>query len=327
MLAFDPFIAAIFFLFGLAFGSFLNVCIHRLPLRLQDDEFLGRRGLERARLSVVTPASACPACRHPIRWYENIPVVSWLWLRGRCRDCHAPISPRYLIVELLTGLIFAASYARCGLDLAALKFCVLGFLLLGLIFMDAEWHLLPDAFTLPGLLLGLGFSVLVPVEGVAGLILPVSLLRHLSLPALMRLASLVNALTGSALGASFLYGIAVLYERARGIRGMGLGDVKLMAMTGAFLGVKLTIFTLFFGSLVGSAWGLLTMAVVWWKRMQRGRGRTAAPDEAVRRRAWQSAMVAFRRFQLPFGVFLGGTALLATFLGDLLIRWYWRLYL
>ncbi len=136
------------FALGLAFGSFLNVCIWRLP-----------RGL-----SVVRPGSACPRCERPIRLYDNVPILSWLILRGRCRDCKARITPRYLFVELLTGFMFLACYAYFGPTLAALKYCVFGFLLLGLIFTDAETQLLPDALTLPGVALGLLFSLVVPVN-------------------------------------------------------------------------------------------------------------------------------------------------------------------
>ena len=144
----DPVFASSIFLFGLAFGSFLNVCIYRLP-----------RGL-----SVVAPRSACPKCKQPIAFYDNLPVLSWLILGGRCRHCKTKITPRYLLIELLTGLLFLACYWYFGLTLATLKYCVFGFLLLGLIFTDAETKLLPDKMTLPGLALGLVFSLLVPVQ-------------------------------------------------------------------------------------------------------------------------------------------------------------------
>ena len=143
----DPFLASSIFVLGLAFGSFLNVCIYRLPLGL----------------SVVTPRSACPGCKEPIAFYDNMPVVSWLLLRGRCRHCKTRISPRYLFVELLTGALFLAA-TLIGLTLATLKYCTFGFLLLGLIFTDAETKLLPDKLTLPGLALGVLFSLLVPVQ-------------------------------------------------------------------------------------------------------------------------------------------------------------------
>ena len=161
----DPVLAAAIFVLGLTFGSFLNVCIYRLPRDL----------------SVVFPRSTCPGCHNLIRAYDNVPVLSWLILRGRCRHCKTHISPRYLIVEILTGAIFLACYAHFGASLATLKYCALGFLLLGLIFTDAETQLLPDKMTLPGLALGLLFSLVVPVNDLASQLLsgPGSLAREL----------------------------------------------------------------------------------------------------------------------------------------------------
>ena len=303
------FYATAIFLFGLAFGSFLNVCIHRLP-----------QGL-----SVVRPRSACPQCHAPIRARDNIPVLSWLVLGGRCRDCKTPISPRYVFVELLTGLIFLACWLTFGSTLWTLKFCVFGFLLLGLIFTDAETKLLPDALTLPGLVVGVIFSLLVPVDGLAARLMPWLGMRGSDLP--WRLLSLGDALLGAAVGASFIYGAGAIYLRARGIEGMGFGDVKLMAMVGAFLGVKLTVFTLFSASLVGSLAGLSTILLVWIKRTQRRRKRNHESLPAARRRAWKSASVVYRHYEMPFGVFLGTMALVAVFFGDALIRWYVETYL
>jgi leader peptidase (prepilin peptidase)/N-methyltransferase len=303
------FYATAIFLFGLAFGSFLNVCIHRLP-----------QGL-----SVVRPRSACPRCHAPIRARDNIPVLSWILLGGRCRDCKAPISPRYIFIELLTGLVFLACWLTFGPSLWTLKFCVFGFLLLGLIFTDAETRLLPDALTLPGLALGILFSLLVPVDGLAARILPWLGMRSADLP--WRLLSLGDALLGAAVGASFIYGAGAIYLHARGVEGMGFGDVKLMALVGAFLGVKLTIFTLFSASLVGSLAGLSTILLVWVKRTRRRVQRHHEPPAAARRRAWKSASMVYRYYQMPFGVFLGTMALFALFFGDALIRWYLETWL
>ncbi len=303
------FYATAIFLFGLAFGSFLNVCIHRLPLGL----------------SVVRPRSACPQCHAPIRALDNIPVVSWLALAGRCRNCKAAISPRYIFVELLTALIFLACWLTFGPTLWTLKFCVFGFLLLGLIFTDAETRLLPDALTLPGLVLGVLFSLLVPVDGLVARLMPWLGMRGSEFP--WRLLSLGDALLGAAVGASFIYGAGAIYLRARGIEGMGFGDVKLMALVGAFLGVKLTIFTLFSASLVGSLAGLGTILLVWVKRTQRRMQRNHESLPAARRRAWKSASVVYRHYEMPFGVFLGTMAMVAVFFGDALIRWYVETYL
>jgi leader peptidase (prepilin peptidase)/N-methyltransferase len=302
----DPFFAIVIFLLGLCFGSFANVCIYRLPRAL----------------SVVRPRSACPRCGAPIAGYDNIPVFSWLALGGRCRACKTPISPRYLAVELLVGLLFVACYARFDLTLLTLKYGVLAFLLVVLIFTDAETKLLPDALTLPGLALGVLFSLLVPVDDLATRLLP-GLLPLPGNPALAwRALSLADALLGAALGASFIYGAGMIYKIARHVEGMGFGDVKLMALIGAFLGPRLTVFTLFAASLAGSLYGLGIIPVVWLKRKRRY-ARRAASAEAARARAWQSAKKLYRHHGIPFGVHLGAMALLAFFFGNTILRWYW----
>src|ERR1035437_6785044 len=119
-------------------------------------------------LSVVSPRSACPNCGTQIAAYDNVPVLSWLWLRGRCRHCHTRITPRYMVVELMLGLLFLACFAEFGLQTETLKWCTFSFLLLGLVFTDAETHLLPDKLTLPGLALGIAWSLLVAVPGPLG---------------------------------------------------------------------------------------------------------------------------------------------------------------
>jgi leader peptidase (prepilin peptidase)/N-methyltransferase len=305
----DPVTASLIFFVGLAFGSFLNVCIHRLPL--------GR--------SVVTPRSACPTCKEPIAFYDNVPVLSWLILGGRCRHCKSKISPRYLLIELLTGVMFLACYWYFGLTLATLKFCTFAFLLLGLIFTDAETKLLPDKLTLPGLVLGVIFSVLVPVNDLASQFLPGVVSLPFSGDVSLRVLSLVDSLLGTALGASFIYGAGAIYLRWRGTEGMGFGDVKLMAMVGAFLGMKLTIFTIFTASLAGSFFGLTTVFVVWVKRTHRFMKRLANA-QAARRRGWQSAQVVYRNYQMPFGVFLGSMAVIAFFFGNRFLHWYGGLW-
>lgn len=305
----DPVYASAIFVLGLAFGSFMNVCVYRLPLGL----------------SVVTPRSACPHCRRPIAFYDNVPIVSWLLLGGRCRHCQSRISARYLLVELLTATLFLGAYAYFGTTLATLKYCVFGFLLLGLIFTDAETKLLPDKLTLPGLALGLLFSMLVPVHDMASQFLPGVLNLPFSAALAARLFSLLDSLLGSAVGASFIYGAGAMYLRWRGTEGMGFGDVKLMAMVGAFLGIKLTIFTIFAASLAGSLFGLTTVLVVWIKRTHRFTRRLANWG-AARRRGWQSAQMVYRHYQMPFGVFLGSMALLALFVGNHFLSWYGRLW-
>ncbi len=302
-------LASMIFVLGLAFGSFLNVCIYRLPLGL----------------SVVRPGSTCPKCNEPIAFYDNIPILSWLILRGRCRNCHTRISPRYLVVEMVTGLLFLACYWHFGWTLSMLKYCVLSFLLLGLIYTDAETKLLPDKMTLPGLALGIVFSILVPVNDMASQFLPGMVNWPFSADISERLISLVDSLLGAMVGASFIYGAGAIYLRWRKAEGMGFGDVKLMAMVGAFLGIKLTVFTIFTASLTGSLFGLGTVFVVWLKRTHRFMKRLANA-RAARQRAWQSAQVVYRSYQMPFGVFLGAMAIVATFFGNRLWQWYGRFW-
>jgi len=305
----DPVVAGGLFAFGLIFGSFLNVCIYRMP-----------RGL-----SVVSPGSACPHCGKEIRFYDNIPVLSWIILRGRCRQCSAKITARYALVEILTGGLFLLCYWHFALTLAMLKCAVLGFLLLGLIFTDAETHLLPDKLTLTGLAAGLVFSVFVPVSDLLSMVLPGVVQLPVSSDLSWRVFSLFDSALGAAIGASFLYGVGVVYLRWRGVEGMGFGDVKLMAMIGSFVGLRLTILTILTASIAGSFFGLWTVFAVWIKRTQRRRHVFHESGSAARRHAWASAMVALRRHQMPFGVFLGSMGLMAFFFGQQFLHWYWRL--
>ncbi|MBV9182619.1 MAG: prepilin peptidase [Acidobacteria bacterium] len=304
----DVFSQSVVFILGLAFGSFLNVCIYRMP-----------RGL-----SVVRPRSACPHCGHLIGWRDNIPILSWILLGGHCRNCSQPIEVRYAVVELITGLLFLLCYRHSGLTLVTFKCAVFGFLLLGLIFTDAETHLLPDKLTLTGLTLGLGISLFVPVHDLASALIPAFFHPGVAPQVSNRLYSLLDALLGASVGASFLYGVGELYLRCRGIQGMGFGDVKLMAMIGSFLGLRLTVLTIFAASMAGSIFGLWTVLAVWIKRTQRRIRRCHEPGTTARKRAWASARVAFQRHQMPFGVFLGSMGLAALFFGHALLRWYWR---
>ncbi len=284
-------------LLGLIFGSFLNVCIHRLPLGL----------------SVVRPGSACPVCGHSIRWFDNIPVFSWLLLRGRCRDCGTAISFRYAAVEVLTAVIFVLCVALHGITLPTLKLAVFGWLLLGLIFTDAETRLLPDAMTLPGIMLGVVFSLLVPIRDLGSLLLPSLITLPVADNLAERFFSLADGLAAAALAAGFLYGTRWLYLKLRGVEGLGLGDVKLIAMIGVFLGLRLTLMTLLFASLAGGFGGLLVTLVVWVKRTLRRLRKHREPLPTAMRRAWVSAQIMMRSYPLPFGVFLGGAALLTAF--------------
>ena len=204
-----------------------------------------------------------------------------------------------------------------------LKCAILGFLLFGLIFTDAETKLLPDALTLPGLAVGIGLSLFVPVNDLASKIMPGLISTTMRGEISWRLWSLSDSLLGAAVGASFLYGAAAIYLRARGVEGMGFGDVKLMAMIGAFLGTKLTVLTIFAASLAGSLFGLSTVLAVWIKRRRRISAH-GTPSLEARRRAWNSARMVLRYYEMPFGVFLGSMALLSFLFGNKLLHWYWR---
>ena len=297
--------AIVAFLFGLIFGSFLNVVIYRVP-----------RGQ-----SVVKPRSACPNCGTGIRGYDNIPVLSWIILRGKCRDCGHPISSRYAAVELLCGFLFVAAYFYAApIDtlvalLTFLKLCCFFFLLLPLIFIDFEHHLLPDALTLPGIVLGLIFSIFVPLGGMPVFIIRKMLALHWPLPAI----SVVDSLIGAALGAFFIYAVGEIYFRVRHIEGMGLGDVKLMAMVGAFIGARLALVTIFTGAVLGTIFGLITTLSVLRKRIRRRKKRQ---ESHLFRRSWQSASLMLRYYEVPFGVFLGSMAILSVFLGNRVVNWY-----
>ena len=297
------------FLFGLVFGSFLNVVIYRVPRDL----------------SVVKPRSACPNCGTQIRAYDNIPVVSWIILLGKCRECAHPISVRYAIVELSCGFLFVSAYFHAA-PLSStlgiwtlLKLCTFFFLLLGLIVIDYEHHLLPDVLTLPGLLLGLLFSLIVPVSGMPGFIARNFLALRWPLPVI----SVIDSATGAALGALFIYAVGELYFRLRHVEGMGFGDVKLMSMVGAFLGPKLTLVTIFAGAVLGTIFGLAATLAVWKKRVRRRQKRR---EKHIFGRSWASARLMLRYYEVPFGVFLGSMAILATFAGNRLVEMYLGFY-
>jgi leader peptidase (prepilin peptidase)/N-methyltransferase len=297
-------VTVVLFLLGLVFGSFLNVCIFRIPL--------GR--------SVVAPRSACPNCGRAIRAYDNIPVLGWILLRGRCRNCKAKISSRYVAVELLTAFLFVACYWRAASLLETAKLCIFSFLVLGLIFIDAEHHLLPNRLTIPGVWVGLLFSLIIPVNG-----LDPNLFWTVRHPLPPQLIWFANSLLGAAIGALVIYAAGELYFRVRGIEGMGFGDVKFMGMIGAFLGIKLTLFTILGASILGTLFGSAIVLFVWQKRVRRRkRALSSAPN--IYARSWRSAQLILRAYELPFGVFLGGVALAALFFGDTLIHWYMALY-
>jgi len=219
-------------LFGLLFGSFLNVCIYRVP---------------RDR-SIVWPGSACPSCGGPIAWYDNLPLLSFLILRGRCRRCTKPIGYRYLTVEIATALLFGFIAATLGFTLESLKWCLFVAILIVLFWTDVEQRLLPDEFTLGGTLLALIFAAFVPMHSV--------LADSLSPGASPRVQSLLNSAAGALVLSVPLAGVGWLYQRIRGRVGLGIGDVKLLALIGAFEGAERGLTALLIGSLSGSVVGV-----------------------------------------------------------------------
>ena len=272
-------VGAFTFAFGLIIGSFLNVCILRLPE--------GK--------SIVLPASACPKCGAKIRPYDNIPVLSWLILRGKCRNCRVPISPMYPLVEFLTGLLFVCCYLAFGLTIEALKWATFAALLIVLVFTDFRERILPDVINFVGFGLGLLLSLFTPsLDGTALWLSG----RWFDFAPPAPVLSLIDALLGAALGAGVLWLIAEGYFRLRGKEGMGFGDVKMMLMAGAFLGWKRTLLTMLVGSLIGSFLGI----------------------------AFILARRADSEYELPFGSFLGMAALLVVFFGNPIVHWYQGLF-
>ncbi len=241
---------------GAIVGSFLNVLIYRLPLRK----------------SVVWPASACTACARQLAWYENVPVVSFLALRGRCRTCASRISIRYPLVELLTAAIFGLAWWQYGPSVLLASRLVFACLLIVLFAIDLEHHLLPNVLTLPGAVAGVVFSLFAP-------------------------PGWRDSLFGLAAGGGVLYFAALAYFWIRHEEGLGMGDPKMLAMIGAFLGWKLTLLTLMLASLSGSVIGLGLIVT--------GRGTM--------------------KYALPFGCFLAIGAATAVTVGPALTDWYFGL--
>src|SRR6266446_4364238 len=228
---------ALAFLAGLLIGSFLNVCIFRLPRDL----------------SVVRPRSYKTHCEKPIAWYDNVPLISFLLLKGRCRHCGESIPARYPIVEALTAGLFFAFVLFLGPSLAALKYCLLASLLVGMIFADLEERILPDEFTVGGFVAGLAFSWVIPIaDGPTEFLLAVA-----GVPLKGNALSLGESFLGGVLPSGFLWLTGVLFEKVRHKEGLGFGDVKMVAAIGAFLGLRGNLQTLILGSLMGSVLGLV----------------------------------------------------------------------
>jgi len=251
------------FVLGALVGSFLNVCILRIP----------NGG------SIISPPSHCPSCKTAISFYDNVPLISYLVLRGRCRACGERISPRYFVVELLTAVLALALFDRFGFGFSFLVSFVFVGALIVISFIDLDIRIVPDVISLPGIVLGLALSVVgyFVISGESNII-----------------PSPLSSLLGILAGGGFLLATAWIYEKITGVEGMGGGDIKLLAMIGAFLGWPSIPLTLFFASLVGSVVGVACML----------------------------ATGAGRRLALPFAPFLCSGALLFIFFGEELIQFY-----
>jgi leader peptidase (prepilin peptidase)/N-methyltransferase len=248
------FFSILFFCYGLIVGSFLNVCIYRLPKKQ----------------SVVSPRSHCPHCNKLIAWYDNIPLLSFIMLRGKCRHCGAPISYIYPLVEFATAFFFLLTYLRWGISFQLLIDLIFVCFLLLLLFIDLFHYILPNNITIPGLVLGFGLSFI------------------------NQRISWLESLIGLLIGGGILLLISLFYSYVKKKEGMGMGDVKMLAMLGAFLGWKLCLLTLMLASIIGTILGIIVML---------------KSKEGLMK-------------QLPFGSFLSLAALITLFWGEHIISSY-----
>jgi leader peptidase (prepilin peptidase) / N-methyltransferase len=240
--------------FGALIGSFLNVCILRLP----KEE------------SIVWPGSHCPHCKHSIKFYDNIPLVSYILLKGRCRHCHSPISFQYPLVEGITALGSLILFMKFGPSLSYLFYFLFVAALIVITVIDLYHQIIPDVISLPGIGVGLLASLMIPQ------------------------ITFLTSLIGTLLGGGSLFLIATIYQRLFKREGMGGGDVKFLAMIGAFLGWKAVILTIFFSSLIGSITGIIMMLL---------KGKDF-------------------KYAIPFGPFLSVGAVVALFYQNEIIAWY-----
>lgn len=274
------------FIFGLIIGSFLSVCIYRIPFgRVESDESSGpppdesksAASSDKKAISINYPTrSFCPQCQHQLLWWHNIPLMSWILLRGKCAFCKSPISARYPVVELLTGIISVLSFQNFGINPTGIVIFAFCCALIVISFIDYDYYIIPNVISLPGFALGM---VLAAVNQV----------WHVFNPPLV--SGLMDAVWGVLAGGGFLFVISEVYLRLRKKEGLGMGDVKLLAMTGAFFGVSGSLYTIFIGSLLGSVLGITLV------------------------------LVSRRKFsqQLPFGPYLALGTLIYIFVGNQLI--------
>jgi len=235
------------FLLGSVIGSFLNVCIHRLPREE----------------SIVFPPSNCTACNTPIRFYDNIPIISYLILRGMCRSCGERISPVYLTVEILSGLVCTLLVWKFGLSITTLFYFVFLSALLVITFIDLEHMIIPNVITFPGIAVGFVYGALKTDWEVAKTLFSSFQFELQTIMRILNEVPIIDSLFGIILGGGVLFLIGYLYEVIRKREGMGMGDVKLLAMIGAFLGWKGVIFVTFLSSLIGTVVGV---SIILYKR-------------------------------------------------------------
>jgi leader peptidase (prepilin peptidase)/N-methyltransferase len=284
-----------FFLFGIVIGSFLNVCISRIP----------------EGLSIVSPGSRCPRCHKPIKPYDNIPVFGWLILRGKCRNCGLPISPMYPLVEFATGLIFLLTYYEYGISLLTLKWLIFSCMIIVLVVTDFRVRILPDLVNFPGLAMGLVFAFRVPIsDSTAGMFYFLIGIQKFPFQSDL-FFNVLNAILGALVGSMLLWGAAALYKLVRKREGMGMGDVKMMAMVGAFLGPRGAFLTILLGTLLGSIIGLSWILILYLFGWKRGVAERAAKRGlgSVSTLRWAIAS----QYQLPLGTFLGVGALAVVY--------------
>jgi len=257
MIIFDhtSYFAVFIFIIGACIGSFLNVCIYRIP----------------ENNSIITPGSFCPACKKGIPFYCNIPVLSYLFLKGRCKFCHKPISIRYPIIEILAGMFAVVLFYKFGIGQVMVYWFIFTSVLITISFIDIDHQIIPDVISLPGILVFASSFYFLPEM------------------------TLKNTLLGIVAGGGSLYAVAFLYYLLKKQEGMGGGDIKLLAMIGAAIGIKGVFFTIFAGSLLGTFFGLLIMIYT---------------------------KIADSKLKIPFGPFLSMGAILYIFFGEQLILWY-----
>ncbi len=270
-----------FFMLGSIIGSFLNVVIHRIPLEE----------------SIIFPNSACPKCENKIKPYDNLPIISWLFLGGKCRNCKEPISIRYPAVEFLTGSLFLLSFWQIGLTEFLPVVLIFVTTMVSLIFIDSEHMILPNVITYPLLVFTIIIRIIFPVMFGVAIYFPD--LSHYPMSLLhgspIWLVSLIGGIFGGLVGGGSLWLVGEIWKKLRGVDAMGMGDVKMMFGVGALLGWRLTLLSIFLGAFSGAIAGVLVIAKSKDKSMQA---------------------------QIPFGIFLGIGSIVALLFGENIINWY-----